>query len=143
LRAPQPLGEALLDTREEAHCDSVGTTSFGITTPLGPRDGRARPFSSSFTPPALPTVSVNGPDDVHSRTWPAGIVSSTVCPSAARTRIHVGSTVRATRRYPGPPPVFGATAGGGGADIAGGADGIGMVGATGAGAGIARGGATG
>ena len=38
-----------------------------MTAPLGPSGGRVRPFSSSDTPPALPSVSTNGRFETHSR----------------------------------------------------------------------------
>src|SRR5712692_367990 len=44
-------------------------------------------------------VTMNGRLEIHSRTSPAGIVSSDARPSSVRTRSHVGSIVRATRRY--------------------------------------------
>src|SRR5262249_51390018 len=90
--------EALTERRQELHCCG-GRTSREITAPLGPRAGNTRPFSSKLTPPALPTVRTKGPFDTHSRTWPAGTVSSVIRPSSVRTRIHVGSDTRATRRY--------------------------------------------
>src|SRR5437588_12745133 len=89
-----------------------------MTVPLGPSGGSARPFSSSETPPALPSVSTNGRFETHSRIWPAGTVSSVLWPSSVRTRIQVGSDTRATRRYgEATPPVAACTSGsqGGGA----------------------------
>src|SRR5437764_11007535 len=89
-----------------------------LTVPLGPSGGSARPFSSSETPPALPSVSTNGRFETHSRIWPAGTVSSVLLPSSVRTRIQVGSDTRATRRYgEATPPVAACTLGsqGGGA----------------------------
>src|SRR5712692_4426043 len=44
-------------------------------------------------------VTMNGRLEIHSRTSPAGIVSSDARPSSVRTRSHVDSMVRATRRY--------------------------------------------
>src|SRR5256885_3232120 len=89
-----------------------------MTVPLGPSGGRGRPFSSSDTPPALPSVSTNGRFETHSRICPAGTVSSVLLPSSVRTRIQVGSDTRATRRYgEATPPVAACTSGsqGGGA----------------------------
>src|SRR5262249_30903154 len=70
-----------------------------MTAPLGPSGGSARPLSSKLTPPALPTVTTNGRLEIHSRTSPGGMVSSLLRPSSVRTRIHVASFARATRRY--------------------------------------------
>src|SRR5262249_51346784 len=90
-----------------------------MTVPLGPSGGSVRPLSSSVTPPALPSVSTNGRFETHSRLCPAGTVSSLLCPSSVRTRIHVASDARAIRRYGDPtPPVAACTPGshaGGGA----------------------------
>src|SRR5947207_3681319 len=93
-----------------------------MTAPLGPSGGSVRPFSSSVTPPALPSVRTNGRFDTHSRVSPAGIVSSVVRPSSVRTRIHVASDTRATSRYgEETPPVAACTFGShGGAGVAGG-----------------------
>jgi hypothetical protein len=83
-----------------------------MTAPLGPSGGRVRPFSSSVTPPALPTVRTNGRFETHSRVWPAGNVSSVLRPSSVRTRIHVASDARATSRYgEATPPVAAWTSG--------------------------------
>ena len=83
-----------------------------MTAPLGPSGGRVRPFSSSVTPPALPTVSTNGRFETHSRVCPAGNVSSVLRPSSVRTRIHVASDARATSRYgEATPPVAAWTSG--------------------------------
>jgi len=70
-----------------------------MTAPLGPSGGSVRPLSSKLTPPALPIVSVNGRLETHSRTSPGGTFSSLIRPSSVRTRIHVVSLLRATRRY--------------------------------------------
>lgn len=70
-----------------------------MTVPRAPSGGSARPFSSKATPPALPIVSTNGWLETHSRTSPAGIVSSVIRPSAILTRTHVDSDTRAMSRY--------------------------------------------
>src|SRR5256885_15380403 len=70
-----------------------------MTAPLAPSAGSGRPFSSKETPPALPMVRTNGRLEIHSRTSPGGTFSSLIRPSSVRTRIHVVSLVRATRRY--------------------------------------------
>src|SRR5262245_1699234 len=91
---------------------SGGRTRRGITAPRAPSGGTMRPFSSSDTPAALPTVRMNGRFETYSRISPAGMLSSVLRPSSVRTRIHVASVVRATRRYgeltPASPSRFGA-----------------------------------
>src|SRR5437870_8327308 len=125
--------------------DSGGRTMRWMTAPLGPSGGSVRPLSSKLTPPAFPIVSVNGRLEIHSRTSPGGTFSSLIRPSSVRTRIHVVSLVRATRRYgeeidPASPSSTGATAdgvttvtGGAAADAValGGADAPGAAGAPG------------
>src|SRR5215470_613987 len=81
-----------------------------MTVPLGPSGGSVRPLSSSVTPPALPSVKTNGRSETHSLVWPAGTVSSLLCPSSVRTRIQVASDARAMSRYGDPtPPVAACT----------------------------------
>src|SRR5262249_22083803 len=95
--------EALLETirppAEEAHHDpdpagSWGRTSFWITAPLAPSEGRRLPSRSISTPPALPTVSVKRFVALHSLTAPVCRSSSATWPSSTCTRSHVGSTAR-------------------------------------------------
>src|SRR5262245_12692644 len=89
-------GEYLAASRQRF---SGGRTRRGMTVPRDPSGGKIRPFSSSDTPAALPTVRTNGRFETYSRTSPAGMLSSVLRPSSVRTRIHVASVVRATRRY--------------------------------------------
>src|SRR5258705_11089002 len=98
LRAPESLAQALAQPGEELHWMSGGRTNRVMTAPLAPSRGTGRPLSSRLMPPALPIVRTKGPLDTHSRTSLGAIVSSVVRPSSVRTRIHVVSVVRATRR---------------------------------------------
>src|SRR5688572_853932 len=111
-----------------------------MTVPLAPNDGSGRPFSSKLTPPAFPMVITNGRLDTHSRTAPAGTVSSLVRPSSVRTRIHVGSLTRATSRYGVDTPVVAVcTCGIHGRGPLGATGGTAAIGGTGAGTGGAPG----